>query len=48
MYELAKKLKLFVLFLHSSGVKTGIDVSSQEAKGMAVTEHMHIYLCVYE
>ena len=29
-------------------VKTGIDVPSQETKGMAVTEHMHIYLRVYE
>ena len=41
MYELAKKQELFVLLLHSRGVQTGIDVSSQEAKKMAATEHAH-------
>lgn len=41
MYELAKKQELFVLFLHSRGVETGVDVSSQEAERMAVTEHAH-------
>lgn len=48
MYELAKKQELFVLLLHSRGVHTGVDVSSQEAKRMAVTEHAHVCLRGYE
>ena len=48
MYELAKKQELFVLLLHSRGVQTGIDVSSQEAKKMASTEHAHMCLRGYE